>query len=63
MNSWTSHSTFGELDKYPLEQINAFFNALWIEGFLSGYAHKIVKPVEWVGKYKGDLLDLKGFFI
>lgn len=38
MNYWISHTVFGELDKYPLEQINAFFNTLQIEGFLTGYA-------------------------
>ena len=60
MNSWISHSTFGELDNYPLEQINAFFNTLRINNCLSGYAQIIAKPIGWTETYKADLIDLKG---
>lgn len=60
MNIWVSYSAFSEIDKYPLEQINAFFNTLRINNCLSGYAQIIAKPIGWTEIYKADLLDLKG---
>ncbi|MCR8996263.1 hypothetical protein [Brevibacillus laterosporus] len=60
LNYWTSHYTFGVYENYPIEQISAFFNALRVEGILSGYAQIIAKPIGWVDQYKGDLIDLKG---
>ncbi|PFX51355.1 hypothetical protein COL31_16170 [Bacillus pseudomycoides] len=60
MNSWTGHHIFGDFDRYPLEQINAFFNTLRVNNFLTGYAQIISSPINWTERYTADLLDLKG---
>ncbi|PGM61833.1 hypothetical protein CN947_12985 [Bacillus cereus] len=63
MNKWTGHSIYRDLNSYPLEQINAFFNTLRINNILTGYAQIIASPINWTEEYTADLLDLKGLAI
>lgn len=63
MNMWTGHSIFRDLNRYPLEQINAFFNTLRINNILTGYAQIISSPINWTEGYTADLLDLKGLSV
>ncbi|PFA02699.1 HEPN domain-containing protein [Bacillus cereus] len=63
MNRWTGHPVFGDFDRYPLEQINAFFNTLRVNNFLTGYAQMISSPINWTEGYTADLLDLKGISV
>lgn len=60
-NSWLCYSMFDNLNNYPLDLINSFFNALRINNnILVGYAQIILFPLNWVDEYKADLLCLKG---
>jgi Apea-like HEPN len=60
-NTWLCYSMFDDLNSYPLDEINAFFNALRINNdILVGYAQIIGRPLKWVEKYKANLMYLKG---
>lgn len=60
-NKYLTSNSLSNINSFPLEEINYFFNALRIViEHPTGYAQVLSKPINWTYAYKSDLIAFHG---
>lgn len=60
-NKYINSNSLSNINSFPLEEINYFFNALrMVIDHPTGYAQVLSKPINWTYAYKADLIAFHG---